>query len=80
VNLAAALLGIASQLSLAALIVPRLGAVGIAIAWFAGSVVSGFATSFLFTSLRPCAGAQARGLLIPFAPSRWADMFRLFLV
>jgi PST family polysaccharide transporter len=80
VNLAAALLGIASQLSFAVCLVPRFGAVGIAIAWFAGSIVSGVVTSFLFKSLRPCAGAQARGLLIPFAPSRWADMFRLFLV
>jgi polysaccharide transporter, PST family len=80
VNLVAALLGIATQLSVAVWTVPRLGAVGIAVAWFAGSVMSGFATSFLIGSLRPCAGAQTRGLLIPFAPSRWPAMIRLFLV
>ena len=77
-NLYAAILGIGSQLLVALWIVPALGAVGVAIAWFFGIVTSGFLTSILFPPLRPCAAAQARGLLIPFAPSRWAAMLGLF--
>lgn len=79
VNLVAAIFGIATQLSIAAWLVPHFNAVGVAIAWFAGAVSSGFLTSFIIAPLRPCAAAQARGLLIPFAPSRWPAMARMFL-
>ena len=79
VNLIAAILGIGTQISIATWLVPYFGAIGIAIAWLVGAIISGFATSFLLASLRPCAAAQARGLLIPFSPSRWSAMAKLFV-
>lgn len=77
-NLVAAACSIATQFTLSWYLVPQYGAPGAAGAWLAGAVVSGFLTSFALPALRPCAAAQTRGLLIPFAPGRWRAMLKLF--
>ncbi len=77
-NLAAALLHILTLLPLAAWLVPKWGISGAAFAWLVAAGVSGVLTSFLFPALRPCAGAQVRGLLIVFTPNRWRDLLRQF--
>jgi O-antigen/teichoic acid export membrane protein len=78
VNLGAAGLHIATLTSAASWLVPRFGVIGAAWSWFAAVVVSGYGTSFLFPSLRACAGVQTRGLAIPIAPSRWRDVVQQF--
>jgi PST family polysaccharide transporter len=78
VNIYAALLSIAVQAAVALSLMPLWGAIGAAVAWLAAAVVSGFVTTLLFPSLRACALAQARGLLVPFAPSRWRSMITAF--
>jgi O-antigen/teichoic acid export membrane protein len=78
VNLGAALLHILTLSGLAAALMPRWGTTGAALALLVADAVSGLLTTFLFPTLRPCATAQARGLLIPFTPGRWRDLLRQF--
>ncbi|MBL9216100.1 MAG: oligosaccharide flippase family protein [Opitutaceae bacterium] len=77
-NLAAAALHAATLLALAAALLPRLGLAGAAWSLLAANLASGLATSFLFPPLRPCAAAQARGLLILFTPARWRGLLAQF--
>ena len=78
VNLGAALLHILTLLGVAGALMPRWGTTGAAVALLAANTVSGFLTTFLFPSLRPCAQAQARAFLILFTPGRWRDLLRQF--
>ena len=78
VNLGAALLHILTLLGVASALVPRWGPTGAAVSLLAANIVSGFLTTFLFPSLRPCAQAQARAFLILFTPGRWRDLLRQF--
>jgi PST family polysaccharide transporter len=77
-NLAAAAVQIGVQIPAALWLMPRYGPVGAALASLVGAVASGWLTSFVFPPLRACAEAQTRGLLIPFAPSRWRAMRAAF--
>ena len=77
-NLAAALLHIATLLALAVWLMPLLGLTGAALALLAANFVSGYLTSWLFPPLRPCACAQTRGLLILFTPGRWRGLLHQF--
>jgi PST family polysaccharide transporter len=77
-SLAAAGLHVTTLAGLCLLLVPRVGAPGAAVAMLAACMVSGLLTSFLFPSLRPCAGPQIRGLLIVFTPGRWRALLRQF--
>ena len=77
-NLAAALLQIAVLATAATWLMPALGVRGAALAWLIAAGVSGYVTSLLFPALRPCAGLQTRGFLIPIAPGRWRDLLRQF--
>lgn len=70
-NLAAAGLHIATVLLSGVWLIPRFGPTGAAGALLTGCIVSGVLSSFLFPSLRVCAGPQVRGLFIPFTPGRW---------
>jgi O-antigen/teichoic acid export membrane protein len=77
-NLAAAVLHIAVLVAAGWWLVPLRGTFGAAFAWLGAVVASGYATSFLFPPLRPCAAAQTRGLLIPVAPARWRGLLAQF--
>lgn len=61
-----ALLGIVSNVTLAVLLMPRLGVAGAAIAALAGYWFSGYLTSFLFRQLRECGQMQTKALLLMF--------------
>jgi O-antigen/teichoic acid export membrane protein len=76
-HLPAALVGLAVQFPLAWRLMPLLGPPGAAVALAVSCLASGWLTSFAFPSLRPCAVAQTRGLLIPFFPQRWGAARRL---
>jgi O-antigen/teichoic acid export membrane protein len=78
VNLAAALLHVAVLLAVGGWLVPLHGTLGAALAWLAAVITSGYATSFFLPSLRACAAAQTRGLLIPVAPARWRGLLAQF--
>ncbi len=78
VNLGAAGLHIFVLLGIAGALMPRWGTVGAAVALLVANIASGLLTSFLFPSLRPCAAAQLRGLLILFTPGRWRDLLGQF--
>ncbi len=77
-NLAAALIHVATLLALGPWLTPRLGVIGAAVAGFGAVVASGYFTSWLFPPLRACAAAQTRGLLIPIAPARWRSLLTTF--
>lgn len=77
-NLLAALASIVCQLCLAPWLLPRWGVAGAAASWTLSLATSGLLTTFLFRPLRPCALAQMRGLLIPFAPGRWRVLLAQF--
>jgi PST family polysaccharide transporter len=77
-NLAAAALHIGTVFLSGWWLLPRLGGVGAAGALLIGCVISGVLSSYLFPSLRECAGAQIRGLLIPFTPGRWRALLDQF--
>lgn len=76
-NLAAVGIGIVVQAVAASSLLPLLGGVGAALAAGCAAVVSGWLSSFLLPSLRPCARPQTRGLLIPFIPRHWASCAKL---
>lgn len=78
VNLGAAFLHILCLLGLAGELMPRWGAPGAAFALVVANFVSGILTTALFPSLRSCASAQMRGLLIVFTPGRWPGLLREF--
>ncbi len=77
-NLAAALIHLAVLVLLARWLLPAYGIVGAACAWLAAVVASGYLTTWLFPSLRPCGPVQTRALLIPVAPSRWRALLAQF--
>lgn len=77
-NLAAALLSIATQLLLAAWLLPAYGLAGAAAAWMIAAGVSAVLTTVLFPALHPCLRAQWRGFFIPFAPNRWPALVAQF--
>lgn len=77
-NLGCAFVGVAVQLALAPWLLSRLGIIGAALGWTIAVIVSGCVTSFFFSALRPVAGAQWSGLLIPFAPRRWPALLAQF--
>lgn len=77
-NLLASLVSIGCQLILAPWLLPRWGLSGAAASWTLSLTCSGLLTTFLFRPLWPCAGAQLRGLLIPFAPGRWRALLAQF--
>jgi PST family polysaccharide transporter len=76
INLATAGLHLVCLYGLAHPFVAHGGAPGMAVALVVANFVSGIATTFVFPSLRPCAGMQLRGLLILFAPARWPGLLR----
>jgi PST family polysaccharide transporter len=76
INLAAAGLHLVCLYGLARALAPSLGVTGVALALIAANFASGIVTTFVFPSLRPCAGAQLRGLFILFTPARWPDLLR----
>ena len=65
---ASALIGIATNVTLAILLMPRYGIRGAAISALAGYFVSAYLTSWLFPCLRECAVFQTKGLFVFF---RW---------
>lgn len=70
-HFASAIVGLAVQFPLACWLVPRMNSPGAAAALAISCLASGWATTFVFPALRPCAAAQTRGLLVPFFPQRW---------
>lgn len=73
-NLATAAVHLAVVVAVTAWLVPRLGAAGAAVGSLAAAAVSCYATTFVIPTLRPCAGAQTRGLLVIVAPGRWKSV------
>jgi len=65
---ASAMVGIATNVTLAILLMPRYGIRGAAISALAGYFVSAYITSWLFPCLRECAISQTKGFLVFF---RW---------
>lgn len=72
-----ALLGIAVNITVGLWALPRFGPVGAAASAFGGYFCSAYVTSWLFPPLRPCARLQTRAFLLPFAPHRIAELWRL---
>ena len=56
-----------------ALLVPRLGITGAALAFLMTQVFNAWILPLLLPPLRPCLALQARGLLAPWIPSKWRD-------
>lgn len=71
-----ALLGIGTNLALALVLMPRFGAMGVAIAVVVSSALSAIASSFLFSPLRTCGRQQLRALAIPFRPAALGAVLR----
>jgi O-antigen/teichoic acid export membrane protein len=63
---AAAVLGIAVNITAALFLMPAYGPSGAAGAALLGYFVSGYATSFLFSDLKPCRAYQTLAFLVPF--------------
>jgi O-antigen/teichoic acid export membrane protein len=76
-NLAAALMHTSTLVAMSTWLMPRLGPTGAALALLTANLVSGYLSTFLFPPLRGCVTAQTRGLLIPFAPTRWRSLIAL---
>lgn len=72
-----ALLGIAVNVAVGLWALPRFGPVGAAASALGGYVCSAFVTSWLFPPLRECARLQTRAFLLPFAPHRIGELWRL---
>lgn len=72
-----ALLGIAVNVAVGLWALPRFGPVGAAASALGGYTCSAFVTSWLFPPLRACARLQARAFLLPLAPHRLAELWRL---
>lgn len=66
-------MGIALNVTLAVLLLPRLGLPGAAVAGFFGALLAGFGSSWMFKPLRPCAWWQLKSFLLPF---RWRSVVR----
>lgn len=71
------LLGIAVNLTAGLWALPRFGPAGAAASAFGGYFCSAYVTSWLFPPLRACARLQTRAFLLPFAPHRIGELWRL---
>jgi len=67
-----AIIGIAINIPLSIFLMDIWGMLGAASAVLIASTCSGYLTSFLFPSLRTCAGLQSKAFLLPF---RWRKVF-----
>lgn len=72
-----ALLGIAVNVAVGLWALPRFGPVGAAASALGGYLCSAFVTSWLFPPLRECARLQTRAFLLPLAPHRIGELWRL---
>lgn len=72
-----ALLGSTVDVTVGLWALPRFGPVGAAASAFGGCFCSAYVTSWLFPPLRACARLQTRAFLLPFAPHRIAELWRL---
>jgi PST family polysaccharide transporter len=70
---ASALIGIATNVTLAVLLMPRYGIQGAALGALGGYFVSAYVTSWLFPCLRNCARLQTKALFVFF---RWRETLR----
>ncbi|HEY5078740.1 MAG TPA: flippase [Opitutaceae bacterium] len=67
---------LAVQVVFNALLVPRLGITGAALAFLMTQVFNAWILPLLLPPLRPCLALQARGLLAPWNPAKWREFIQ----